>query len=155
MHNLRVELNTVDSALRVVHCSNRTYRAFCNDGETCRNFSDSVGVAHPAGSVFRNTFENLGRLDSNLSSSILSCVCRGNSTAKSICSELSSVTDSKNRDAKFKNTCIYTRSIFSINTCRTAGKDNTGVVSCLNLIKRYGTRLYFAEDISFADATGN
>ena len=155
MHNLRVELDTVDSLLRILHSGDRAYRAFCNNRESCRKVGDSVGVAHPAGGGLRNALENLRRLDRNLGSAVLAGICGGNRSAERVGSELCAVADAKHRNTKLKDAGIHVRGVFGIHTCRSSGKDDTGVVSCFNLVKGDGARLYLAEDICFADTAGN
>ncbi len=60
VHDLRMELNCVDLLLRVCHRCDRTYGSMRSLRKSGRDLADVIRVAHPAGRLSRDIFEDRG-----------------------------------------------------------------------------------------------
>ena len=78
-----------------------------------------------------------------------------NMAAQSMSHELMSVADAKNRHAQLKNTGIGFWRFRSINAVRTACKNYTFWILCLDLFKGIGIRDNLAVNSAFSNSSGN
>ena len=136
VRDLRVELNAVEPALIVAHCSARAVIGRSGYAEALGRGLYIVGMAHPADAILGHAVKQHAFLRVERYLAVLADASGGADLAASHPRhELASVADAQNGNAGGKYRRIKMRRSFVVHAVRPAGEDDAGVAGSLYLVK--------------------
>ena len=138
MGNFRMELNAVDLLLIIVEGSNRTRSRIGRNPEARRNLLDKIGMAHPAHGDLRNALEQYAHFMGKFGLAIFAaCLGRLHFATCKICDQLTSVTDTEDRDPGIQDSGIEFGRFLIIYAVRTSGKNDPFITALDDLLDGY------------------
>ena len=156
MFYFRMKLYAIQLAFIINHCRDRAFACHGISLEAFRYFRNIIIVAHPANILAFNTFKQ-GTIGLQFHGSLTEFADTStfNMSTQSMCHELMSIANAKNRYTQLKNTGINFRSFFSIYAVWSTCKNYTFWIFCLDLFKSIGIRDNFAVNSAFSNSSGN
>ena len=156
VHDLGMELDSEEAAAFVAHGGKRAVRRLCADLEPGRNRRHAIAVAHPDDKLVRKTLEELvARLDRHLGLAVFALLARLDLAAKLLAHQLHAVADAKDRDAKFEDAAVDSRSPFLKDAVGPAGEDDALRRILAHLLGGDVERNDFGVDVLLADSPRN
>ena len=156
VHDFRMELRRVETALGVLHRGDRADRREGRDREAFRCLGDVVRMAHPADALLAHTFKELRALarfiERDFRLAVLARRRRLDLAAEQMCHELRTVADAEHRDAEIEDLGAAGHGIFRVDAVRAARQDDALRRHLADLLQRKRLRMDFAVDMVLAHA---
>ena len=160
MHDFRMELKTIDSALVVVslHRGNRRIGCMCDGSETRRHPFDTVSVRHPDDrrSAFADSLEEIAAVvDREIRTAILSMLGFGHLSAREMCHQLHPVTNAENGNPLVEEILGHRRRFLLVHAGRAARQHDALRTIGQNGRQGSGAGQNLRVDVGFANAACN
>ena len=136
VHDLRVELDGIETTARVLERRDRRRRGRRGDAGAGRRLRDGVAVAHPDDLIRREIVEERRLAERRLGLSVLGDVVRLDVPAEIAGHHLHPVTDPERRDAELEHVGIHLRRTLGVDRGRPAGEDQRERVPRAHLGRR-------------------
>ena len=156
MFYFRMELYAIKLAFIIDHCRDRAFACHGISLESFRYFRNIIVVAHPANIPAFYAFEQRTIcLQFHGSLAKFADTSAFNMSTQSMCHELMSIANAKNRHTQLENTGINFWSFFSIYAVWSTCKNYTFRIFRFDLFKRIGIRNNLAVNSAFSNSSGN
>ena len=156
VHDLRVELHTVQPAADVLRRGHRAVGGVGGNGKAGGGLLDVIVVAHPADVLLRQAVEQRAAgVQADQGLSILPLRGAGDLAAQHVHHQLAAVADAQDGHAPGVNLRVDGGGVRQVDAVGTAGEDDPLGIFGADGLQRRAVRVDLAVDVAFADTAGD